>query len=412
MRDILHCDLNNFYASCECLVNSDIRDKPVAVCGSQKDRHGIVLAKNYLAKASGVATGQAIWQAKKLCPNLVVVEPHFPLYVDYSKKVRNILLQYTDLVEPFSIDESWLDVTDSKIFGTPLQIAEEIRARVLRETGLTVSIGVSFNKIFAKLGSDMKKPNAVTVITKQNFKQKVWNLPVGDLLMIGRATAKKLQDMGIKTIGQLAGLGKNFLQKKFGKNGITLHEYSNGIGHDVVQNYYQIPSPKSIGNSTTCYRDLSTNAEVKEVIATVAQSVVERMIEGGNIYAKTLYFWYKDSELHTFGKQCKLTNGSNFNEITKTAFKLFCELCDWSKNVRGLGISVSDFFEGNKQLDLFCNQIGEKKHKLDNTILQIKQKFGDQAIMQGDSLQDKRLATALCGLKTPSKKGKIDNAKT
>ena len=191
MKDILHVDLNNFFASCECMVNEDIRNVPVAVCGSTEERHGIVLAKNYYAKDMGVKTGQTIWQAKKLCPNLTVVLPHFDLYVDFSKKVRKILLDYTDLVEPFSIDESWLDVTNSKMFGSALDIAEDIRKRVLAETGLTVSIGVSFNKIFAKLGSDMKKPNAITVISKENFKQKVWGLPVEDMLMIGRATQKK-----------------------------------------------------------------------------------------------------------------------------------------------------------------------------------------------------------------------------
>ena len=163
MKDILHVDLNNFYASCECLVDASIRNFPVAVCGSQEDRHGIVLAKNYLAKSCGVSTGQTIWQAKKLCPNLVVRQPNFDLYIKYSKKVREILLSYTDLVEPFGIDESWLDVTNSKVFGTANEIAEDIRARVLNETGLTVSVGVSFNKIFAKLGSDLKKPDAVTI---------------------------------------------------------------------------------------------------------------------------------------------------------------------------------------------------------------------------------------------------------
>ena len=230
---------------------------------SQKERHGIVLAKNQIAKQMGVKTGQTIWQAEQCCPGLVVVNPNFDLYVHFSRKVRKILLEYTDLVEPFGIDESWLDVTNSKMFGSPEQIANEIRVRVLNETGLSVSIGVSFNKIFAKLGSDLKKPNAVTVITKQNYKQKVWGLPVEDLLMIGRATTNKLNDMGVRTIGQLAGLDRDFLMSKFGKNGLSLYEYSNGIGNDIVNNFYDYVAPKSIGNSTTCYKDLTSNVQVK-----------------------------------------------------------------------------------------------------------------------------------------------------
>lgn len=397
MRDILHCDLNNFFASCECLVNPEIRDKPVAVCGSQKERHGIVLAKNCLAKEMGVKTGQTIWQAEQSCPNLVVVSPNFELYMHFSQKVRNILLQYTDFVEPFGIDESWLDVTNSKIFGSAQEIADEIRQRILNETGLSVSIGISFNKIFAKLGSDLKKPNAVTVITRENFKQKVWGLPVQELLMIGRATTKKLNDMGVYTIGQLAGLQDEFLIKKFGKNGHSLYEYSNGIGNDVVKNYYDFVAPKSIGNSTTCYRDLQNNAEVKEVLCTLAQSVVSRMIESGFIYAKTLKVWVKNNALETFGKQCKINTDSCFSNIVDASYQLFLTLYDWRLPVRALGISVCDFFDGKKQMTLLEKPKTDLTD-LDKTILQIKNKFGESVIMQGSGLFDKNLSKPLSGL--------------
>lgn len=396
MRDILHCDLNNFFASCECLVNPQIRNKPVAVCGSQKERHGIVLAKNQIAKKLGVKTGQTIWQAEQCCPNLVIVNPNFELYIHFSKKVRNILLEYTDLVEPFGIDESWLDVTNSKMFGSEVEIANDIRQRVLNETGLSVSIGVSYNKIFAKLGSDLKKPNAVTVITKQNYKQKVWNLPVEDLLMIGKATTKKLNNMGVYTIGELAGLDKQFLIKKFGKNGESLYNYSNGIDNDIVKNYYDFIPPKSIGNSTTCYKDLTNNIQVKEVLCTLANSVVSRMIEGGFMFAKTLKIWVKDSALESFSRQCKLFSGSNFNSIVDTAYNLFLSCYDWHLPVRALGISVCDFFDGNKQLSLFDNIKDQKK--LDKTILDIKNKFGEEIIMQANSLYDKKLSEPLSGL--------------
>mgnify|MGYP002517382070 FL=1 len=397
MKDILHCDLNNFFASCECLVNPEIRQKPVAVCGSVEERHGIVLAKNYLAKDKGVKTGQTIWQAKQCCPNLVTVLPHFELYMQFSKKVRKILLDYSDLVEPFSIDESWIDVSNSKMFGSSVEIANEIRERVLRETGLTVSIGVSFNKIFAKLGSDLKKPNAVTVISPSNYKQIVWPLPVGDLLMIGRATSKKLNDMGVYTIGDLAGLDKNFLEEKFGKNGIALYEYSNGIGNDVVKNFYDQVPPKSIGNSTTCYKDLTNNQQVKEVFSTLAQSVVGRMISDGYMFAKTIKIWVKDNALCSFGKQGKLP-ACNFEQITKSAFDLFLSLYDWHLPVRSLGITVCDFYDGTKQLDLFSVDKQNKKSALDKTILGIKNKFGEVAIGQGNGLLDKKLSEPLGGL--------------
>lgn len=407
MRDILHCDLNNFFASCECLVNQSIRDKPVAVCGSAEERHGIVLAKNYLAKDKGVKTGQTIWQAKKLCPNLVTVLPNFSRYVYFSKKVRQILLDYSDLVEPFSIDESWIDVTNSKIFGTPFQIADEIRNRVLQETGLTVSVGVSFNKIFAKLGSDLKKPNAVTIISKDNFKDVVWPLPVEDLLMIGHATQKRLNDMGVFTIGELAKLDKSFLVEKFGKNGISLYEYSNGIGNDVVKNFYDYVPPKSIGNSTTCYKDLTTDCEVKEVISTLAQSVIGRMIESGLTHAKTLKLWVKDHALAVFAKQCKLS-ASTLDVITKTAYNLFLSLFDWHLPVRAIGLSVCDFFDGSEQLDLFggldCKtqkNIGTqniKKQNLDKAVLDIKKKFGENVISHGNKLFDDALGQSLDGL--------------
>ena len=397
MKDILHVDLNNFFASCECLRNEKIRNLPVAVCGSVEERHGIVLAKNYPAKDMGVKTGQAIWQAKQLCPNLVTVLPNFPLYVEFSKKVRKILLDYTDRVEPFSIDESWLDVTNSKIMGTPIEIADEIRRRVLEETGLTVSVGVSFNKIFAKLGSDLKKPNATTVISKDNFKQVVWPLPVNDLLMIGPATTKKLNSMGIFTIGQLANLKKEFLEQKFGKNGIVMYEYSNGIGHDDVRKYYDFVAPKSIGNSTTCYKDLTTNQEVKEVISTLANSVVSRMINSGFVNARTLKIWGKDNQLQSYGKQCKFVGESVFDNITKTAFELFLQTYDWKLPVRALGISVCDFYEQNEQLDLFGN-IGTKKSKLDSTLLKMRDKYGDSVIMQGNGLFDEKLSESLGGL--------------
>ena len=204
-RAILHIDMNNFYASVECMLNPDLKPFPIAVCGSQEERHGIVLAKNYAAKAFGVSTGEAIWQAKQKCKNLVIVPPHYDQYMKFSKLAREIYGRYTDLIEPFGMDEVWADVTGSqRAMGTPLHMAEEIKKTIKYELGLTVSIGVSFNKIFAKLGSDMKKPDAITVINKETFREQIWNLPASDMLGVGRATEKKLSSVGIRTIGQIA----------------------------------------------------------------------------------------------------------------------------------------------------------------------------------------------------------------
>lgn len=221
-RAILHIDMNNFYASVECMLNPDLKKYPIAVCGSQEERHGIVLAKNYKAKAFGVSTGEAIWQAKQKCPDLVTVPPHYEQYMRFSKLAREIYGRYTDLVEPFGMDEVWADVTGCQHFiGSPLHIAEEIKETVKYELGLTVSIGVSFNKIFAKLGSDMKKPDAITVIPKESFKEKIWDLPATDMLGVGRATEKKLSSTkvggcGIRYTVMVEGLPR-FLYDEEGK---------------------------------------------------------------------------------------------------------------------------------------------------------------------------------------------------
>ena len=251
-RAILHIDMNNFYASVECMLNPDLKKYPIAVCGSQEERHGIVLAKNYKAKAFGVSTGEAIWQAKQKCPNLVTVPPHYEQYMRFSKLAREIYGRYTDLIEPFGMDEVWADVTGCQHFiGSPLHIAEEIKETVKYELGLTVSIGVSFNKIFAKLGSDMKKPDAITVIPKESFKEKIWDLPATDMLGVGRATEKKLSSVGIHTIGQIAQFPVDFFQRKLGKCGVDLWRFANGMDDSQVT-VRDIEAPdKTVGHGMT-----------------------------------------------------------------------------------------------------------------------------------------------------------------
>lgn len=227
-RVILHCDMNNFYASVECMLNPELKNKPVAVCGSVEERHGIVLAKNYAAKAFGVSTGEAIWQAKQKCQDLVIVEPHYEQYIKFSKLAREIYGRYTDQIEPYGMDECWLDVTGSGCMGTGFEIADEIRRTVKFELGLTISAGVSFNKIFAKLGSDMKKPDAITCIEADSFREKIWCLPAADLLGVGRATEKVLSGYGIHTIGELAATSDDFLKCRLGKNGLAIKKYAMG----------------------------------------------------------------------------------------------------------------------------------------------------------------------------------------
>ena len=239
---ILHSDMNNFYASVEILYDPTLRDKPVAVAGDEEARQGIILAKNDIAKRYGIRTGQVLWDARQQCPGLVCVPAHYERYLAFSAQARDIYTSYTDQVESFGLDECWLDVTGSVgLFGEGPAIADDIRGRIKRELGLTVSVGVSFNKVFAKLGSDMKKPDATTVITPENYRDKAWSLPVSDLLYVGPATTRKLNQYGITTIGELAQANPDLLYWLLGKNGIMLHQFANGQDHSGVRRYYAVP---------------------------------------------------------------------------------------------------------------------------------------------------------------------------
>ena len=252
LRSILHCDMNNFYASVECMLDPALKKYPIAVCGSVEERHGIVLAKNYKAKAFDVKTGDAVWQAKQKCKDLVVVPPHYEEYIKYSKLARSVYERYTDQVEPYGMDECWLDISGTEsLFGSPEKVANEIRETMKFELGLTISVGVSFNKIFAKLGSDMKKPDAVTVIPKDTFKEKIWGLPAADLLGVGRATQRVLDSYCIRTIGDLANTDPEFLRRRLGKNGVVLWNYANGNDLSLVAKKDFVSPIKSVGHGIT-----------------------------------------------------------------------------------------------------------------------------------------------------------------
>ena len=375
-RIILHSDCNSFYASVECLHHPEIREKPVAVGGDIEQRHGIILAKNQLAKQFHVSTGEAIWQAKQKCPELIVLPPDFPLYLRFSRLARDIYLDYSSRVEPFGLDEAWLDITsreNQKDKGE--KTAQEIRKRIREELGITVSIGVSYNKIFAKLGSDYRKPDAVTLITKENYRQTAWPLPVSDLLYVGPATKRKLNGFGVHTIGELAQTPVEILRSKFGKIGDILSCFSNGLDSSPVADFQNQPIVKSIGNSTTTPRDLERDEDVK---------------------GRTIHSSVRDNSLFSFTRQKTLGFYTNLTEeIAGEALSLFREHYQWKRPVRSIGISVSDLEAGTicSQTSLFCDEVKrEKMERLDNAVDRLKARFGTFAVQPAVLLKDRKLS--------------------
>jgi DNA polymerase-4 len=394
-RVILHCDLNNFYASVECLYNPQLREYPVAVCGSQDLRHGIVLAKNYIAKKYGIITGEAIWQAKQKCPKLVVINPNYSLYLRFSREAREIYSRYSNLIESFGIDECWIDVSEStKLFGTGEKIADEIRKLIKNELGITASIGVSFNKIFAKLGSDLKKPDRVTVISRNNFKELVWSLNVGELLYVGRSTKRKLNRIGIMTIGDLANTSPNFLRVQLGKWGETLWSFANGMDNTEVTAIDCQETIKGIGNSMTTARDLVDIEDAKITLYVLAESVAERLRKH-NLKGSTIQIYIRDNELSSIERQAKLLAPSFISgEIAKAALNIFIANWDWHNPIRSLGIRATDLVTADTymQLSLFDDQ--NKRPQLESLeciIDTIRKRFGHFSIQRAILLRDQAL---------------------
>lgn len=387
MRTILHSDMNNCYASIELLHHPELRGKPLAVGGDPEARHGIVLAKDQLAKKAGVQTGMALWQAKQVCPDIVFVPPRMDLYLRFSRLAHEIYADYTDMQEPFGVDESWLDVTDScTLKGDGFQIANQISNRIKRELGITVSIGVSWNKIFAKLGSDYKKPDAITVISKENYKDIVWKLPASDLLYVGRSTEKKLRTLGILTIGQLAQADPKLLKSVFGKMGLVLSLFANGEDQTPV-NRENIHAPiKSIGNSTTTPRDLETYEDVAIITYALSESVSARLREN-NFACNVVEISVRDNELYSFTRQKKISNPTDItNEIAETALELFRENYKWEKPIRSIGVRASDLTNPcyATQLSLFVDEAyRDKLRRADRTVDEIRRRFGYKSIQRG-----------------------------
>lgn len=395
-RVILHSDCNCFYASVEMLHHPELEGEPIAVGGDPGARHGIVLTANYIAKRQGVKTGMALWQAKQVCPDIIFLPPRMDLYIRFSKMAREIYSDYTDFQEPFGIDECWLDCTSStNLKGDGMKIAEEISARIKYELGITVSIGVSWNKIFAKLGSDYKKPDAITEITKENYKDIVWNLPVGDLLCVGRSTKNKLQKLGVSTICGLATMSSDLLEEHLGKMGLVLHSFANGYDDSPVYNQdYQAPI-KSIGNSTTTPRDLVNNQDVQIILFALSESVAARLRENG-FKCKVIEISIRDNGLFHFTRQRKLKEATNITiEIAEAAYSIFLDNYKWEKPIRSLGVRGADLVTDDIpiQLDLFMNQQKrEKQQKVDKAVDEIRRRFGYYSIQRATMYQDKKLS--------------------
>ena len=384
MRHILHVDQNCFYASVEMQRHPDLRDKPLAVCGSQEERHGIVLTANYVAKPYGVKTGMAVWQAKQKCPGLKILPPDMSEYIRFSRMAREIYEDYTDQIEPFGLDESWLDVTGSVgLFGNPMIIAREISDRIKFELGITASIGVSDNKITAKLGSDYKKPDAITRIERDNYKEIVYPLPVEDLLYVGPATSKKLRAIGISTIGRLAECPVDILERRLGKMGRILHTFACGRDISPVQRSDHIPNIKSVGNSVTTPRDLTTEGEVKLMFYLLAESVCCRMRELAS-RCTVVEIYVRDTALNSMTRQRKLlTPSCSSQELAEIGMKLFQCSYHWDKPIRSIGLRGGGIVEaeGTAQMSLYAeDQKRDKWERIDAAVDQIRQRYGYMTI--------------------------------
>ncbi len=401
-RVIIHSDMNSCYASIECSLNPELRGKPVAVAGSTADRHGIILAKSEEAKKCGVKTGEVIWQAKNKCPDLVIVEPHFEQYIKYSNLAYEIYSRYTDIIEPMGLDEVWCDLTGSiRLFGSAERIADEIRESFKNELGITVSIGISYNKTFAKLGSDLAGRDEVFIINKENYKQKVWSLPVGAIFGVGRKTGEKLNSYGIHTVGQLAACSPDWLKLIFGVNGIDLYNKANGNDRAPVVSGKLAPPVKSVGHGITCISDLETEEEVWKVFLALSQNVAKRLRES-SLEATGVQISVRDNQLLTRQFQCPTDYATqSATEIAETAFSLFKSNYSWLYNVRSLTVTAINLQSESipHQLELTDDyRIHERQRKIDDAVMDIRRRFGEEAVFNCCLMTEEKL---------PKVKGKV-----
>ena len=391
-RVILHCDLNSFYASVELLSRPELREVPVAVCGDPESRKGIILAKNEPAKKFGVRTAETIWQARQKCPELILLPPHHDLYRDFSRTINEIYGQYTDLVEPFGIDESWLDITGSMhLFGgDAAAIADGIRERIKKELGLTLSVGVSFNKVFAKLGSDYKKPDATTLIPPDGWQRIVWPLPVGDMLFAGPAAQRALAQYGATTIGDLAAMPPELPERLLGKMGRQLWEYANGLDRSPVRPQHEKEPVKSVGNSFTFREDLTTRAQVRRGVSMLCDSVAGRLRAHG-LYCGAVAVGIKDPSFKSISRQKHLGHSTHLrSELLEAAMELIDKAWKPGSPIRLLSVTalaLTDAQETYEQTDLFAPQqeAGDaKRENLERAVDAIRKKYGGKAISYGE----------------------------
>lgn len=390
-RIILHCDLNNFFASVSLLSNPTLYDMPVAVCGSAEERHGIVLAKNERAKAYGVKTAEAVWEAKRKCPELVILAPDYKKYKEYSEKAKRIYEDYTDLIEPFGIDECWLDVTGSTmLFGSGEEIAEKIRRRIKAELGITVSIGVSFSKIFAKLGSDMKKPDAVTVLSRENYAERVLPLPVEDLLFVGKSTAERLKEAGVFTIGDLAGCNESFLSRKLGKSGKMLRLYALGQDNLPVVVPSENDLPKSIGRTVTPDHDITNPQEVWKIFLELSEDICMSLRKKG-LYAGGI-------QVHTRTVSLKVRESSRALRLplntaltlARKGMALFEEGYDWKQPLRSVGLRAVNLKHDcvAAQQDIFgVFDSEEREEQIADSVQSVRERFGSESVKRGTTIE-------------------------
>lgn len=388
-RIILHCDLNNYFASVESIHHPEYKTVPMAVCGSVQERHGIVLAKNEMAKRAGIQTAMTVKDAKKRCPNLMMVPPHYHQYMEYSKKVQEVYAQVTDRVEPFGIDECWLDVTGStRLFGSGCDIANFLRREVKERFGLTISVGVSFCKVLAKLGSDMNKPDGVTEITKQQLSEKVWPLPVGALFGIGRNTIENLKQMGIYTVGQLAEASPVALKNRFGKNGVLWWQCANGLEYSPVRLYGERILPKSVSRSTTCLTDLVGKNQIHQVLMGLTTEVSSELRKYG-LLASSVGIVLRDTNLRWEGYQQSLSVPTR---LVKPMVKISMDLVEehWEKTpLRSVGIAAQGLLTDKESLQtgFFYNiQKMEREEILETQVDLLKEKMGDKAVCRASEL--------------------------
>lgn len=394
-RTILHSDMNCFYASVEMMLDPSLRGKPVAVCGSTENRHGIVLAKSELAKKAGVKTGMVNWEARQLCPGLIMVKPQYDQYLKYSELARNIYQRYTDQVEPYGMDECWLDVTGSyRVCGDGMKIAESIRQEIKEELGLTVSIGVSYNKIFAKLGSDMKKPDAVTEIPEDSFQEKVWPLPASDLLFVGRATAAKFNKYGIHTIGDIAATDPEFLRRLLGVNGLQLWKYAAGKDDTPVMHKDFVSPIKSVGHGITCTADLENEDEVWKIMLELSQDIGHRL-RIHKLKASGIQISVRSNDLGFRQYQAPLSLSTQSpSVIAHKAIQIFHDNYRWTMPVRAVTVRAINLRpkDDPEQINLFTDMRRvEKAERLDDCIEEIRRRFGKRAVFQACLLGDLKM---------------------